>query len=456
MPRLSAAGTVVQASWVVLGPEGQAWARAVMEAGAACPALRVDGQSGAMSLRAAASTPLQRPSTTDPDAGKPAVFGMTVCEAPLPVGVARVELGGHALPVPSAAPQRILVLGDTGCRIKGRDVQACNDDSAWPFARIAAAAASLAPDLVIHLGDYHYRETPCPANNISCAGSPWGYGWDAWKADFFAPAAPLLAAAPWVFVRGNHEECHRAGQGWFRLLAPEPWRAERSCDDSRFDDAADFSAPYSVPLGGGLELQVFDSALAGNTPLDPGKPREALILAQYARQLADLFGPNAATPSSGVPSRRWFASHHPAFGLVPDYLHPGGLPQRGNPALQQALLTGLGHTTFPTGIDLALHGHVHQFQAIRFATPHAATLIAGHGGDGLDHDVPRRLPAGFGPTEGLEIAEITHSAHFGFLLLERRGVERWRVLAYRIDGSLLTECALQGSVLECSPKGALH
>ena len=55
-----------------------------------------------------------------------------------------------------------------------------------------------------------------------CAGSPYGDNWAVWQKDFFDPAAPLLAAAPWVLVRGNHELCSRGGHGWFRLLDPHP------------------------------------------------------------------------------------------------------------------------------------------------------------------------------------------------------------------------------------------
>ena len=69
------------------------------------------------------------------------------------------------------------------------------------------------PDLVVHVGDYHYRENACPAGDAGCSTSPWGYGWDAWDADFFTPAKRLLAVAPWIVVRGNHESCDRAGQG---------------------------------------------------------------------------------------------------------------------------------------------------------------------------------------------------------------------------------------------------
>ena len=57
-------------------------------------------------------------------------------------------------------------------------------------------ARSWKPDLVIHVGDYHYRENACPKDIAGCRDSPWGYGWDAWDADFFVPARPLLAAAP--------------------------------------------------------------------------------------------------------------------------------------------------------------------------------------------------------------------------------------------------------------------
>ena len=51
-----------------------------------------------------------------------------------------------------------------------------------------------------------------PAGKADCADAVWGYGEASWRADFLAPASPLLAAAPWVMVRGNHDECAR-GRG---------------------------------------------------------------------------------------------------------------------------------------------------------------------------------------------------------------------------------------------------
>ena len=91
------------------------------------------------------------------------------------------------------------------------------------------SAAAKRPDLVIHVGDYYYRVSACPVGRAGCAGSPHGDNWPTWQAELFDPGAPLLAAAPWVVVRGNHEVCRRGGPGWFRLLDPYPARAD--CPD---------------------------------------------------------------------------------------------------------------------------------------------------------------------------------------------------------------------------------
>lgn len=427
----------LQAAWVELGPQPQV--RAVVNAGAGCPALSVDGRTLPMALRVGPGTPAPRSAAKPGDPAKPSLFPIEVCEAALPRGTLSVSVAGRALPVPSVSPRRIVVLGDSGCRLKGTALQDCNDIASWPFARVAAAAAALAPDLVVHVGDYHYRETPCPAGYAGCEGSPWGYGWDTWQADFFVPAAPLLAAAPWVFVRGNHEECARAGQGWHRLLAPDAYSASRSCDDPNLDDAADFSQPYAVPLGSDAQLLVFDSARAGYAPLDLHRPKDALVYATYQSQLREMA---ALSEREGV--RSWFVSHHPVLGFAPDSRRADATPFPGNAALQSALQSLFGNAYFPPGVQATLHGHVHLFQAISFASKHPATLVAGNGGDSLDESLPNPLPAGIAPAPGTVVEQFTHSSSFGFLLLERDPLltGEWTVQAYRSDGSRLARCAL--------------
>ena len=64
-------------------------------------------------------------------------------------------------------------------------------------------------------------------------------------------AAPLLAVAPWIVTRGNHEECARAGQGWSRFLDVRPFAAAMSCDDPANDNSGTVSNPYASLLTGG-------------------------------------------------------------------------------------------------------------------------------------------------------------------------------------------------------------
>ena len=125
------------------------------------------------------------------------------------------------LPLPEGPIRRIAVIGDTGCRVNDweKKYQACNDPEAWPFAQVAETVAVWDPDLIVHVGDYLYRESPCPADFTGCQGNPHGDNWATWDADFFTPAA-CSSAAPWIFMRGNHETCDRNPGGM--VYVPRP------------------------------------------------------------------------------------------------------------------------------------------------------------------------------------------------------------------------------------------
>jgi hypothetical protein len=133
----------VLAAWTQLGLTDSLLVRAITTA-AQCPRVSIDGVSQAMAVRA-------RPSPE---------FPVTSCEALAPRSTSAVTVDETAVPLPRRFVERVVVLGDTGCRISVHGAQACNDPGAWPFAQIAAQAASLRPDLVIHTGDYVNRELP--------------------------------------------------------------------------------------------------------------------------------------------------------------------------------------------------------------------------------------------------------------------------------------------------------
>src|SRR5215813_10202417 len=231
-PKTATAETL--AAWVQLvGPGPDASIRVITD-DARCPALKADGVDLPMQVRAAPG-PFFNPGTDVPAAS----FLVLTCEVTAPPGKSSILLDGKSLPLPAADIRRIVVLGDTGCRInkKKKRPQDCVND--WPYEKIARHAAAAHPDLVIHVGDYLYRES-CNADTTDCSNTPTGYGWEEWRDDFFKPSAPLFAAAPWIVVRGNHEICTRAGEGsWFtsdktcRERHATPWFVERlgiDCD----------------------------------------------------------------------------------------------------------------------------------------------------------------------------------------------------------------------------------
>jgi Calcineurin-like phosphoesterase len=354
-------------------------ARAVVGAGQACPEL------------ATGRGPVRMTARANPN---PATFPVEVCEATYGLGE-RASVAGTALPEVAADPRRVVVVGDTGCG----SWQDCDDPEAWPFAGLAAAAAKEPPDVVVHVGDYNYRGTPgsievngvkrtvydagdnapedpfcqlrTPYVSQNAPGSSLPDGWEAWRADFFAPAAPLLAAAPWVMTRGNHELCSRAGPGYLYLLDPHSdlLGGERGCPAQRAgtdpSPSLAFVPPYRVELGA-LRLVALDSANACD--LRPN------LQEVYVRQLDQ-----AAGLAEGRPT--WLVTHRPVWGV--DAASPEGYQVGSNVALQQALRrTKRG--AFPPEVELVLSGHDHRFEALSFpGTGRPPQLVIGNSGVGL-------------------------------------------------------------------------
>jgi hypothetical protein len=431
-------------AFVVLGEEGRPVAR-VITAAAACPEIELDGFGTAMDVRARPATIPLRPTRSAPAESKPSAFPVLVCEKAIPAPARRAVVAGRVLPLPKANPQRIVVVGDTGCRIKTaeRVFQSCNDPAQWPFAAVAGAAADAGPDLVIHVGDYHYRENECPPGDAGCAGSPWGYGWDTWEADLFAPAERLLAAAPWIVVRGNHESCARAGQGWWRFLDPRPLIPGQDCNAAADDARGDYSEPYAVPLGSGAgadtQFIVFDSSLVGVAPLPPGDAMHV----RYREQFERAFALSARRPNT------FFMNHHPVLAFAPNPARPDS-PYPGNGALQSVLGALQPTVLFPPEVKALLAGHVHLFEMVSFTTPQPAQFVSGNGGDWIDTPLPAPLPAGTTPMPGAAIASLVATNRFGFMTIERDGAG-WRMIAHDARGVPMISCSLFERRAQCDP-----
>ena len=432
---LAAAPAAADTAYVVMG-DGGAVAR-VVTTDTACPVLSVDGRAAPMAVRAAAMTVAQRPTASALENSKPSAFPVTVCEGRLPPHAHHAAIGGVALPLPHRAVRRLVVIGDTGCRIKAADhaAQGCTDPAAFPFARIAARAAADRPDLVVHVGDYLYRENPCPDTAHQCDGSPWGYGWDSWDADFFAPAAPLLAAAPWVMVRGNHETCGRAGQGWWRFLDGHAGGGH-DCDTAANDQRDDWAAPYAVSLGGGAQVVVLDLSIAPNKPLDGGDWRRAAFEQSY-RTLAALAKTARFT---------FAADHQPILGFSATAKGLVG----GNVGIQ-SVWGAHGIRQLPPGVAVLLSGHYHLWQQDSFTGDVPSQFITGFSGTQEDVvPLPDALPPGAAPAPGVTLTSFASWVDgFGYMVLDRAGATRWRATVHAADGRVVNRCTITGEHSRC-------
>ncbi len=435
-------GPTVDHRYVLLGPEGVPVVRVITNA-ATCPTVEVDGAAQPMSVRMPAGTVPVRPSRADLPAPKASVFDVTTCELTLPTSATRASIAGEPLPLPKAQPRRIVLVGDTGCTVNAnfKVFQACDDPVLWPYARVAASAAAMQPDLVIHVGDFHYRESACAEGNPGCKGSPWGYGFDAWEADFFEPSRPLFAAAPWIVVRGNHESCDRAGQGWWRFLDPRPVNPKQTCNDPAADDIGNYSAPYAVPLGRDSDVQflVFDSSWTNPRPYAPTD----LQFRNYRSQFEMAFGLGARTPKT------FFVAHHPVLGFAANPRDPQN-PFPGNEGLQSVLATLYPTVLFPSNVEALISGHNHLLEVVSFSSPHPPQFITGNGGDWLDHPFPQPFPAGKEPAPRAVVSQMISSARFGFMTMERDG-DAWSMRAWDTVGKPIASCTLRARKASCVP-----
>jgi Calcineurin-like phosphoesterase len=409
----AAQSAALEAAFVVLGPQG-AVARAIVAAGTRCPAITLDGTQRPMRVRAL------------PDAA----FAVMVCELPLPAGATSANIENSPLPLPGQQLKSIAILGDTGCRLKAAKgegkgpgkagdldddddrgkFQNCNVHSRWPFAQVAAGIAAAKPDLVIHVGDYLYRESACPPRDKGCARSPHGDDWPTWKADFFAPAAAALRAAPWIVVRGNHEICSRAGAGYFRLLDPTPAAGVPPC--------IDLIPQYTVMVAE-QSFIVLDSSNAADTcPCDP---------TAYAAEFAGM------RPKPGA----WLLSHRPVWGFRSHH-------KTINESLQQALAAWGGR--LPDGITLAVAGHIHVAEVLSFADGRSPQFVLGTGGTLLAGRIRSNLT---GEKIGGTTVSYGRADHrFGFALFEATA-GGWTATFRDNQGKSLFTCTVGAGEVAC-------
>ncbi len=375
--------------------------RAVVAASENCPIVQADGHKLPL---------LER------KAPKVIPFPVRGCGAFIPSGTKKLVFGKQTLPILRQKFDRIVVLGDTGCRRTEKEAQNCETD--WPFAKIVGYAVEKHPDLVIHVGDYYYRET-CASSEKHCEN------WENWRKDFFAPAAPLLAAAPWVLARGNHESCGRAAEGWFRLLDAGP--TPLPCMAGQPTEAA----PFAVTLPG-ITLAIVDSADI------PDSWTAEQRIAQYGRR--------ERTVAPTIRQPVWIVTHKPPYvgGLY-------GKGPEGKETVDDASLIN---------VEMFVSGHLHMFGSLSFGDSRPVELIVGDSGTSLlklaadlDQVEAKIDPAGMlqGDMEvDGKIAGYSGRGRFGYMVLDR-AANGWTGTLHGVDDEVLARCSLQARTMTCDP-----
>ena len=463
-------------------------ARAVVERATACPMLR--RASGAMQTMIPRRSP------------GPTFASVLVCETIYPWDeAASIVAPGiqHDLPSVTSAPaRRILVVGDSGCAANNEPrTQSCVGQGygqAWPFGIIAADGREDRPDLIVHVGDYNYRGTPrsvvLPRHATGYAeaikidvfdtgdlddadntpsvpigpgyfsqnmpGSPRPDGWTDWREDFFLPASRLLAAAPWVFSRGNHELCSRAGPGWFYLLdasspllgadrhqrscpsqLPPGWRAGAWPVDARPFEGLPFPTEPTLPFRlrlGSLNLIAIDSSDAGDAEIY--SPEHYLdIYRRVAAMLAD------------DPTPTWLVTHRPIWGVVrrEKGIADGTLPYGLINVTQQQAVAKAFPKGMPGHVTAIVSGHMHRFQAIGFEGRRPPQVVVGNAGVELSTTYPEPLPGR--PKEPIRVPGldgmpgwVTGLSDFGAMDVTLQPGGTWTSRLIGTTGQVLATC----------------
>lgn len=456
-------------TWVELGPSGTIIARQAIPLGPTgmaktCPAIQIAGVSNP-------------PAKLSPRLPAPAGFPVLLCEVVIPTGATSATINGVSLPLPKSQIGSIVIIGDTGCKgdvtgtgkkvepleepegedeaeeaasAKGskKPKQDCTPKG-WPFKTVSKSATAASPDLVIHVGDYVYVK---------------GDTWDNWNDQFFTPAKKLLASAPWIFVRGNHEICDSSfhGAGYFYLLDPRPLTA--ACP-------GDSTPPYLVNTGG-ANFVVMDSSGA-TCDLSPAGPSGTGSCSQsdYAAQVqawTPLFAQAKSLVSSGS---AMLLSHRPVFGAKgattsatppPGYCSDSSSAKSAATGGKKAGKAGSGakvllalNSTLQAAyqqnaggwVSAFISGHVHTFELLTYSSGPQPQILVGDSGVKLSSGAPDlsncKLQAGSG---SLPLSTLNGLKKWGYGVLNSQGS---KLDIFHSSGKRALKCDIRATSAKC-------
>lgn len=432
LPAMASVATSAQqyANYVILGqsPAGKnvVIARTVIDPALSCPSVSAPGK--------------RMPSITMNTRENPNHFAVIVCEALISFDI-QYQLNfadkSVLLPVAKSNPKHITVYGDTGCKSSVCD----NGQPAQPFKDLADSGAKTKPDVVLHMGDYNYRGTGGQITFATPKGpqAQWPYDagddlsdaehcgqtpgapyysqsdsrsnhpdlWQYWRDDLFQSAKNLMAAAPFIVARGNHELCSRAGPGYFYFLDPHSnlvkGQQQLNCpvpDVTKDAMANSVQIPNYVVQFKKLDIAVLDSANACDSFTDT----------PFTTVYTKAFSYLATQVKAKKPT--WLISHRPIWATQAyDGDKSTGCTNNDkygciNQMMQQAI-NNQPTGALPPSINLVLTGHMHKFESVSFGAKanRPANIIVGSSGVSLAGEQPN--PAAKISIDGMKANVLT-------------------------------------------------
>lgn len=387
-------------SWVQFNSAGKMELRYVANNNKPCPKAIVNGQV----------TQMQERAKTDK------LFPHHICQSQAYDDIDSVEIDQTKIQLASRNHNKILIIGDTGCAENEHD-QDCSNTKDWPLAKIAETIKNKEQyDYAIHVGDFHYDT------------EDFSYG--EWRREFLEPMQPILNKAPWIFVRGNHEDCNRAGEGWMRLLSPFPYQT--GCIKNLPLYEASLGKYRFIVMDNSSSHDVYDKA---KTPYE-----EVLAIRKFSSEFS-IVG-NMAKDAKNRGQTPIFLMHKPIFGV--DQVD-------GKDKLLNVTMESAARPKYVEQIALVISGHVHAWEALSVKDDKMPPqIIVGNGGNALIKGDNRFANINrIAKSLGVEIGQFAGKIEFGYATLST--FDDLMVVEFKsVDGDVVKTCKVQNRQLSCS------
>ncbi len=347
-------------------------------------------------------------------------FKVTTCQLKIsnPNEKIKILVGDQTLTAqPFSSLTSLQIVGDTGC---GPECLSRNE-----FIVVSTRMRNQNNQLVIHQGNYVYQET--------------SDSWANWEEEFFKPAKDLLSEAPWVFVRGNREDCKGAYHGFIRFLDVWDYTAQsQKCKE--------VSHPFKFERTGGT-FYIADSSAVPSHETSSAEQKQGLI-----DGLSKTF--KAIDSDASSSNSKFLLTSSPIWACEPQLVSPSEIWNNGglrNCIEQGQFLRKELGKFFDTSknnlrkkILAVISGRLHFFSIASFQDNEAMQWVIGNGGSNpligwwntLGMQIPNLITYNLAITSGDRIVKKSYfyNNDWGFSLLEADH-ENWTLSNFDTSGA---------------------